>query len=204
MNFGAILQSAIYLISSTLLYPTLVALMACFIIIVVSLGSFLAEWAQRARLKKPAPEDWPAILKGRQAIEHYMGHALEGLENILKGPAPSWAQVECLFSQTSQKYQKKLDLLRILVRLGPSLGLIGTLIPMSTGLASLSQGDMSRLSSDLVLAFTTTVVGLAIAVGAFVTYTIRSRWLKNDLETLELIFESRTEMVLEKRNHERL
>jgi hypothetical protein len=50
----------------------------------------------------------------------------------------------------------------MLIRIGPGGGLIGTLIPMSTGLAALSQGDMSKLSSELVLAFTTTVVGLAI------------------------------------------
>jgi biopolymer transport protein ExbB/TolQ len=199
MNLGALLQSAIYLISSTLLYPTLVVLLACFVAVVVSLGAFLAEWSERAKLKKPAEEDWPDILRGRKAIDHYMGQTLAKLENILKNPSPTWAEVECLLSQTSLSFQKKLDHLRILVRLGPSLGLIGTLIPMSTGLASLSQGDMSRLSSDLVLAFTTTVVGLAIGVGAFVLHTIRSRWLKNDLETLALIVESRSESVLEKR-----
>jgi biopolymer transport protein ExbB/TolQ len=76
------------------------------------------------------------------------------------------------------------------------VGLIGTLIPMSTGLAGLSQGDMSRLSSDLVLAFTSTVVGLTVGVTAFVLYSVRSRWLEGDLEILALVMESRGARVL--------
>ncbi|MDR1488010.1 MAG: MotA/TolQ/ExbB proton channel family protein [Deltaproteobacteria bacterium] len=200
MNFGALLQSAIYLISSTLLYPALVALMVCFIIVIVSLGAFLAEWTHRAKLQKPAAEDWLAILQGKKTIEHFLGKSLDRLDAILKSQEPTWAEVEYLLRQTSLQQQKKLDHLRVLIRLGPSLGLIGTLIPMATGLASLSQGDMTRLSTDLVLAFTTTVVGLAIGVTAFVLYTIRSRWLKQDLETFELIAESRAETAMEKKS----
>jgi biopolymer transport protein ExbB/TolQ len=83
--------------------------------------------------------------------------------------------------------------LRVLVRLGPSTGLIATLIPMSTGLAALSQGDMTRLSADLVVAFTATIVGLAVGVTAFVLYSVRSRWLEGDLEVLELVMTARAE-----------
>lgn len=200
MNFGAFLHSAIYLISSILLYPALVILLISFIMLVVSAGAFLAEWAERARLKTPAPDDWPAILRGRRVLHHYMGATLERLQTILGGPRPTWEEVETLLAHTRRRFQKKLEHLRILVRVGPSVGLIGTLIPMSTGLAALSQGDMSRLSSDLVLAFTTTVVGLAVGVTAFVLYTVRSRWLESDLEILTLVMESRSALVLEARS----
>ncbi len=199
MNFGAMLHSAIYLISSILLYPALIVLLISFVILVLSAGAFLAEWLERARLKTPAPDDWPAILRGRKVLNHYMGHTLDRLQSILNGPEPTWAEVETLLSHTRRQFQKKLEHLRILVRVGPSVGLIGTLIPMSTGLASLSQGDMSRLSADLVLAFTTTVVGLSVGVTAFVIYSIRSRWLEGDLEILELVMESRSARVLEGR-----
>ena len=199
MNFGAFLHSALYLISSILLYPALVVLLISFVILVLSAGAFLAEWSERARLKAPAPEDWPAILHGRKVLHHYMGQTLERLQSILGGPAPAWEEVETLLAHTRQAFQKKLEHLRILVRVGPSVGLIGTLIPMSTGLAGLSQGDMSRLSSDLVLAFTATVVGLTVGVSAFVLYTIRSRWLEGDLEILTLVMESRSARVLKDR-----
>jgi biopolymer transport protein ExbB/TolQ len=198
MNIAALLQATIYLISSTLLLPVLVILLGSFIALVVSAGGFLAEWAERARWKKPATDDWPAILRGRRRLEHHMASALDRLQALLKNPRPTWEEVENIFAETRRHFRKKLDLLRILTRLGPSVGLIGTLIPMSTGLAAMSQGDMSRLASDLVLAFTTTVLGLAVGVSAFVLHTVRGRWQEHDLEVLQLIMESRAAKVLEK------
>ena len=91
--------------------------------------------------------------------------------------------VENLLQETTLALWKSLDRLRILVRAAPSLGLIGTLIPMGTGLAALAQGDMTKLSTDLVIAFTTTVTGLAIGTSAFFFYTIRRRWIEEDIKT---------------------
>ncbi|MDR0881293.1 MAG: MotA/TolQ/ExbB proton channel family protein [Candidatus Adiutrix sp.] len=191
MDFGALLQSILYLISSSLFYPALAILLGALIYLIINIGSFLAEWAERARLKVPDQADWPAILQGRKHLSHFMGEALERLQVLLEQPGATWADVENLWQSTRRRFQKRLDPLRIMARMGPAVGLIGTLIPMSTGLASLSQGDMSRLSSDLVVAFTTTIVGLAVGVAAFVLYTIRARWLESDLEVLELVMESR-------------
>ncbi|MDR2611708.1 MAG: MotA/TolQ/ExbB proton channel family protein [Deltaproteobacteria bacterium] len=200
MNIGAFIQSILYLISSSLLYPAMIVLLVSFMGLVVALGAFLAEWAERARLKAPAPDDWPGILRGRRRLNHFMGEALGELEEVLSrktedgaNAAALWQEVEYLWRSTSRRHKKKLDFLRVLVRMGPSTGLIATLIPMSTGLAALSQGDMTRLSADLVVAFTATIVGLAVGVTAFVLYSVRSRWLEGDLETLELVMNSRAE-----------
>lgn len=64
---------------------------------------------------------------------------------------------------------------------------------MGTGLAALGQGDMTRLTTDLVIAFTTTVVGLAIGTVAFFLYTIRRRWIEEDIKNMELA----TEMLMD-------
>ncbi|MDR3038330.1 MAG: MotA/TolQ/ExbB proton channel family protein [Candidatus Adiutrix sp.] len=192
MDFGALIQSVLYLISSSLFYPALAVLLGAFVTIVAALGAFLAEWAERARLKQPAPADWPAILRGRRHISHFLGGTLDELHNLLNRPeGASWPEVENLWQSARRRAYKRLDYLRVLVRVGPSTGLIATLIPMSTGLAALSQGDMSRLSADMVVAFTATVVGLAVGVTAFVLYSVRSRWAENDLEVLELVMDSR-------------
>ncbi|MDR3279007.1 MAG: MotA/TolQ/ExbB proton channel family protein, partial [Synergistaceae bacterium] len=116
---------------------------------------------------------------------------------ILQKADVTWDDVENLWRRVRLDSWKKLDYLRILTRLGPSMGLVGTLIPMSTGLASLSQGDTSRLSSDLVVAFSTTVVGLCSGVAADIIYTIKSRWLESDLQTLQLVIESRAARALD-------
>lgn len=201
MHFGALLQSAIYLISSTLLYPAMLVLLAAFIVMIISVGAFLAEWAERARRKKTAYADVKQMLCDAKQPHGYQGLVLEYLREILDQPRPTWAEVENLWLAAKQRLWKRLDYLRILVRVGPSMGLICTLIPMTTGLAALSQGDMSRLSSDLVIAFSTTVVGLAVGVTAYVLYTIRARWLEGDLEALQLIMESRAAAILDKKEN---
>jgi len=190
MDFGAMLQSIIYIISSTMLYPAMLVLLISFVIIIVSVGSFLAEWAARSRRARPVTPVQD-ILTGKAVYTGYLKGILNELETILHSGNASWEQVEALWRQTKFRQWKKLDYLRVLVRLGPSLGLMCTLIPMTTGLAALSQGDMSRLSSDLVIAFSTTVVGLAIGVIAYILYTFRARWLEHDLETLQIIIESK-------------
>ena len=89
------------------------------------------------------------------------------LHTTVDGTMATGVAVENLLQDTTLKLWKSMDRLRILVRAAPSLGLIGTLIPMGTGLAALGQGDMTKLTTDLVIAFTTTVVGLAIGTAAF-------------------------------------
>jgi biopolymer transport protein ExbB/TolQ len=71
---------------------------------------------------------------------------------------------------------------------------------MGTGLAALGQGDMTRLTTDLVLAFTTTVVGLAIGTTAFVFYTVRRRWIEEDVKNMELATELAMEDEEKKQN----
>ncbi len=60
---------------------------------------------------------------------------------------------------------------------------------MSTGLAALSQGDMSKLASELVLAFTTTVVGLAIGTSSYFLYWKKRRWIEQDIRRMEFLTE---------------
>ena len=189
MNVGALLQSTIYLISSAMLYPAMFLLAGGFAVSVASAGSAVADWAERSRMKKSARPD------GETPGTSACADAIEKLEAILR-PGASWNDVERLWRTVRLEEWRKLDYLRILARLGPAMGLVGTLIPMSTGLAALSQGDTSRLSGDLVVAFSTTVVGLCSGVAAYVIYTVRSRWLEGDLQELELVMERRAEISL--------
>ena len=49
----------------------------------------------------------------------------------------------------------------MLVKVGPSLGLLGTLIPMGSSLASLATGNLEAMAGQMIVAFTTTIIGLA-------------------------------------------
>ena len=54
--------------------------------------------------------------------------------------------------------ERRLARLTACVRLGPMVGLVGTLIPLGPGLVALSQGDLAQMASHLTVAFTVTVV----------------------------------------------
>ena len=63
--------------------------------------------------------------------------------------------------------QRRLARTRLLVRAGPALGLMGTLIPLSPALTGLANGNTAALSQNLRVAFSVTVVGLLIGAVAF-------------------------------------
>ena len=193
MDIGALLKSFIYLIASSLLYPTLFLLVVLTVWILIYGGSFFAEWLERVRLRRYAPEELPGIIKGnsdQKVFPHRVNYYLETLRRILaREDAATALIIENLLQEMTLGYWKSLDRPRMVVRIGPSLGLIGTLIPMGTGLASLSQGDITKLSTDLVIAFTTTVVGLAVGITAYFFYSVRRRWIEEDVKNIELATE---------------
>lgn len=81
--------------------------------------------------------------------------------------------------------QRRLDRTRIIVRAGPAIGLMGTLIPLAPGLAALGRGDLPQLASDLRTAFAATVIGLLAGTVAFALTLTRTRIYSEDLTALE-------------------
>ena len=199
MDIGALLKTGIYIISTSMLYPALFLLAAGFVVVVASLGAFIAEWGERKRVSRKFQAERRFALLGSGEYAGMMGKVLEDFDEILRAPGTTWNDIENLWRIISLKQWKRLDYLRILARLGPAMGLVCTLIPMSTGLAAMSQGDMTRLSSDLVVAFSTTVVGLCFGVTAHVLYIVRARWLEGDLETVQFEIEARATRILNER-----
>ena len=203
MDLGALLKSFIYIISSSLLYPVLFLLVVLTCWILIYSGSFFAEWLERIRLKKYPPERLPQIIRQGddpgvfpQRINTY----IKALRLLLNNKDRSTeADIENFLQEKTLNLWKSLDRSRMVIRIGPSLGLLGTLIPMGTGLAALGQGDMTRLSSDLVIAFTTTVVGLAIGTVAYFFYTIKRRWVEEDIKNIELATEILAGKILEEK-----
>ena len=83
--------------------------------------------------------------------------------------------------------QRRLGRTRILVRAGPALGLMGTLIPLSPALTGLANGNTAALSNNLRVAFSVTVVGLLVGAVAFAISLSRDRLYGQDLSDLEYI-----------------
>jgi biopolymer transport protein ExbB/TolQ len=83
--------------------------------------------------------------------------------------------------------QRRLARTRLLVRAGPALGLMGTLIPLSPALTGLAQGNVSRLSENLRIAFSVTVLGLLVGAVAYGLSLYRDRMYGQDLSDLEYL-----------------
>ena len=66
------------------------------------------------------------------------------------------------------------------------------LIPMGTALARVGNGEINLVSAELVVAFTTTVVGLAVGSIAFLIHSVKRRWTASDIRQIEYITEVMT------------
>lgn len=75
-----------------------------------------------------------------------------------------------------RRARRRLDRADLIGRIGPMLGLMGTLIPLGPGLAALGEGDVRILSTAMLVAFDTTVIGLLTGVVGFLLGRLRRRW----------------------------
>lgn len=200
MNLFPLFQTILYTISTVLLTPVVVLLILLCLWMVVYSGGFLAEWAKRKKMAAEQPladaldeiriaASLPDRLK-TSVPRHIVRYAAE-LEAIIQQETLfKEEKIEDLNQRKENLLIKGIERIRLVVRIGPSLGLMGTLIPMGTGLAGLTQGNMAQLSSSLILAFTTTVVGLALGICAHFFSVHREQWLLDDMRRVNLITEA--------------
>lgn len=102
-------------------------------------------------------------------------------------------RVEGKLREKELEWTRELDRPRLVIRLGPALGLLGTLIPLSIALSAISQGNLETVANSLITALTTTVVGLAEGALAYFISTIKENWLQRDI----LAIESLTELIMQ-------
>ena len=100
-----------------------------------------------------------------------------------------------LISAQETKLIKKTNKTDILVRVGPSLGLLGTLIPLGPGLAAVGTGDIATLAQSLTIAFDTTVTGLTVGAVAFLISTYKKQWYEAELIDVETVAEAELETI---------
>src|SRR5256885_3889999 len=93
--------------------------------------------------------------------------------------------IESALADYELRIQRRLDRTRILVRAGPAVGLMGTLIPLAPGLSVLGDGDFAPLAADLKVAFAATVIGILVGTAAFGLTLLRTRLYTEDLAAFE-------------------
>ena len=99
------------------------------------------------------------------------------------------AQMRRILADYEIAADKDLSTSRTLTKLGPMLGLMGTLIPMGPALVGLSTGDISSMAYNMQVAFATTVVGLFASAVGFLTQQTKNRWYMQDMTNMEFVAE---------------
>lgn len=191
VNVMAILQSALYVISEALLYPVMTLVLVLFGLVIFRTGEILAEGLRRRNFKIPEPEDAPAFL-GPTADDSALAPAVwKFLKDVKSIPesAPKDIHVAYRLQEAEERMNWELSKIRRPVRLGPMLGLMGTLIPMGQALAALTEGEMQKMANSMIIAFTATVVGLFIAGVSYVLSQYKARWISEDRRSMELLAE---------------
>jgi biopolymer transport protein ExbB/TolQ len=104
-------------------------------------------------------------------------HLLHDVEKQRVDDTLGGGGLEHLVLEHEERVRRTLTAPRMLVRVGPSLGLIGTLIPMGVSLAAMAGGNLEAMSGQMVVAFTSTIIGLSTGTVAYVVATVRLSWV---------------------------
>lgn len=161
-----LVETFLYSISTLLHLPVLAAIAVLVLYLLMYLGGFTREWFERRRGVR-------SLLVFAEA-EMTAAIAATDMPSVLD------ARLERIVQRADAIGMRRLDAVRFVVRVGPALGLMGTLIPMGIALAGLAQGDLPNMASSMTTAFTATVVGLACSVVAYGIALVREHWLRSD------------------------
>lgn len=101
--------------------------------------------------------------------------------------APSEAYSDYLITNFENDAEKDVILSKLLSKMGPILGLIGTLIAMSPALVGLSTGDIAGMAYNMQVVFATTVVGLVVSAVGLVTLQFKQRWYAKEVNHLDYV-----------------
>jgi biopolymer transport protein ExbB/TolQ len=187
------LGNALADLATALRVPVLIAAILVLLLCSLELGRFGAEyWRRRFRSRDfDLRELTERAIAEPQHADHYASLAPGSISAaaLVELATPRGTDrarsAEHALGRYELAVQRRLDRTRLLVRAGPAIGLMGTLIPLAPGLAALGDGDVGALAENLRDAFGATVVGLLVGTVAFALTLARTRMYTEDLAALE-------------------
>ena len=200
---GEFLTGSLDVISQSLTIPVLVILLIIVIISIITLGGAIAEYTSRKKVPVGTIRDLIYDINAAEsvdALKNVISNAkipksqkkalMEIASSQSLGKDSREALARKLFEFEEEKTLSSLQKTDIITRIGPTLGLMGTLIPMGPGLAALGAGDINTLASSLTVAFNTTIVGIGSGALCYVIGKIRSGWYDRYLSDLDALMDA--------------
>ena len=200
---GEFLTGSLDVISQSLTIPVLIILLIIVIISIITLGGAIAEYTSRKKVPVGTIRDLIYDINAAESVD-----ALKNVisnANIPKSQKKALTEIASseslgrdsrealarkLFEFEEEKTLSQLQKTDIITRIGPTLGLMGTLIPMGPGLAALGAGDINTLASSLTVAFNTTIVGIGSGALCYFIGKVRSGWYDRYLSDLDALMDA--------------
>lgn len=191
------ITEVLYWISTGLLVPVIVLLILLFLRSLLLLGTFFGQYLNMRRtesalaklfknLKRDGVDEMAANLPTknctlvvdtiRQVVEASHGESSE-------------AQIDRVVGEFELQAAKDMSVSKTLTKMGPMLGLMGTLIPMGPALVGLAAGDIASMAYNMQVAFATTVIGLFAGAIGWLTQSAKQRWYMSDVNRLDFLSE---------------
>lgn len=200
-SVGDTITDAVAEVAEGLFYPVLIAALLALLMVAWEIGRVALEAWKRSQRPKTPFEQVARHAQGLVAAGDTAG-AQATLATYAYNDRMKRAAIGTLFATNPIDAQravidydlyvsKRLDRVRLLVRAGPALGLMGTLIPLAPALAALGKGQPNVLADELQTAFAITVVGVLVGLLAFSVALLRERYFTGDLSDLEYLREIR-------------
>lgn len=198
-----LISDILYWISTGLLVPVILILILLFIRSLILIGSFFGQYLA---IQKSATQ----IRKALSSVNSYNVGELDShlpqknntlvlsyIRQMLAAKDDVYEQ-QRLLSEFEIAVDKDLNISKMLSKLGPMMGLMGTLIPMGPALAGLASGDIESMARNMQVAFATTVTGLVAAAIGYVTQQVKQRWYLQDIVNLEYLANKLKELKITK------
>lgn len=176
-------------ITDTLFLPCVGALIGLCLLSVLQVGGVMVEAIDRWRFGGP----WRVLIDrlkrepGERAVADSLPVAFGFPELARRELQRTPHAREKVLDDLQLRAERLLGRLTLGIRLGPMLGLAGTLIPLGPALMSLSGGEIDRLAAQLVVAFATTVIGLQVGATCYFLHAVKRHWYTQDLNDIEYV-----------------
>lgn len=188
------ITNILYWLSTGLLVPVVVFLLFFFAKSLLMIGGFYAMYISRTKVNMKLHRN----IETMQIDEFLSSISFEKSDKIallsslgrIKKNADKPVMLDKILGDYEIVADKALGKSKFLVKIGPMLGLMGTLIPMGPALVGLATGDISSMANNMQVAFSTTVVGIIIGAVGFITLQVKQRWCADDMNILEYVVES--------------
>ena len=197
------ISDIMFWISTGLLVPVIVLLILLFFRSLLLVGSFFGQYVSIRKTDKLIREQMETLHVNN--VDHFAEKLPEKSNSLvvmfmkrILAEHQNKAQVQRLLANFEIAADKDLAISKTLTKLGPILGLMGTLIPMGPALVGLSTGDIASMAYNMQVAFATTVIGLVAGAIGFLTQQVKQRWYLQDMTNLECLVE-----VLNEKNEKR-